>query len=211
MWRRATFLVITTVAVAGVLAGVALSPILLAWLGAWLKFDVTLASQVGSGYGAASALLSAVALCVVAFTAVLQVRQTRIGQLQASRSLQLELLRMAMDQPQFRTVLGDDFKSLSPTAWREHAYLNLWMMYLQMAYLTGAINAAGVRRVALDELFANQKGIDYWAAADSSFEAEASTRAHRRFIAILRSAYAQGLRQRAEAAAATAQPTDDQC
>ena len=197
--RRAFFLVVGIATAVGVLIGVVLSPLLLARFATLFQFDAGVAAQVGGSYGAASALLSAIALCMVALSALLQVRQTRIGQLQASRTLQLELLRMAMDKPEYRSVLGDEFKALTPTAWREHAYLNLWVMYLQMAFLTGAVSAAGVYRIALGEVFGSRKGLDYWTTAEPSFRAEASTRGHKRFLGILRRACAEGLRLRAEA------------
>lgn len=189
------------VAAVAVLAGLALSPLLLTWFAAELKLNTELASQVGGSYGAVSALLSALALCVVALSAILQIRQTRVGQLQASRSLQLELLRMAMEKPEYRGMLGDGFRSLTPTAWREHAYLNLWLMYLQMGYLTGAIGDEGVRRVVSSEMFASARGLEFWERAAASYLAEATGRRHRKFVALVTAAHAEAVALRAVAAA----------
>jgi len=198
--RSMMFALSAAAVVLAVLFGLALSPVLLTRFAVLLKLDTELASQVGSSYGATSALLSAIALCVVALSAILQVRQTRIGQLQASRSLQLELLKMAMEKPQYRGALGDAFRLLTPTAWREHAYLNLWVMYLQMSYLTGAIGDEGVRRVVSSEVFASTAGLDFWARAAPSYTAEATGRRHRKFLAIVTAAHAEALTLRAAAA-----------
>jgi hypothetical protein len=185
MIRRALIILTGLALVVSVLIGVALSPILIAELGRLFEFDAKYASRLGGAYGAASALLSAIALCGVAFATFLQVRQMHIGQLHAVRALQLELLRIAMEKPEYRAMLGDGFKSLSPAAWREHAYLNLWVMYLQMGFLTGAISEGGVRRIVHGEIFASGRGLGYWTTVEPSFRAEAATRKHRRFVTIL--------------------------
>jgi hypothetical protein len=173
--------IVIGLAVALFIGSVAVSPVLLNWLGAKLLIDSNLTSQIGSSYGAVSALLSALALCVLAATSALQVRQMKISQLHAARSIQLELLRLAIDEPNFRVALGDTFAEKSEEQWRMHAYLNLWTMHFQMAYLTGAIGDEGVKAWLREELFGSKHGLDFWKTARGAYLAERTTARHKQF------------------------------
>lgn len=187
-----TWIRVIGVSIAIIVAGltVLLSPLALGKIGKLLHLDWSQLSNIGQSYGAASALLAALALCVLAASALLQVSQTRVTQIQAARTLQLELLRVAIAEPEYRAAFGSDYTSLDEKTWRLHAYLNLWLMYWQMAYLTGALDTQGVVRLLSAELFAGEAGITYWPLARPAFVAEAKTFSSKRFLALVDKAYA---------------------
>lgn len=170
---------------------VLLSPIIFQTLGKTLPLDVEYLSKIGSSYGAISAVLSGGAICLLAVSSVWQVRQTQIAQLQATRAMQLELLRISMETPLYRDALGDTFQAKSGRKWRLHAYLNLWTMHFQMAFLTGAIEEAGLRSWIRNELFDSEHGRQFWDEARPAYRAEQRTRKHRRFFKILESEFQQ--------------------
>jgi Family of unknown function (DUF6082) len=181
-----TFLrILSYLAIFAVLLLVLLSPILLQTFGKMLPLDVEYLSKIGGSYGAISAILSAIALCFLTVSSVLQLRQTQIAQLHATRAMQLELLRISLDNPLYRGALGDDFQAKSEEKWRFHTYLNLWTMHFQMAFLTGAIEEVGLRSWARRELFASEYGRQFWNDARSAYHAERTTRKHQSFFKAL--------------------------
>ncbi len=195
--RRLSKRLVGALLVVGGIAAVVLSPMALDAAAGSLGVDWARLSEVGQSYGAASALLAAIALCVVAYSAWLQVRQTQVSQLQSARTLQLELLRMAIERPEYRSVLGDDLLRLDAQRWREHIYMNLWIMYLQMAFITGALDEEGVRRILAGELFNGTAGIEYWPLARPAFQAEAASRRHQRFVRLVDEEHAKATATRA--------------
>jgi hypothetical protein len=164
---------------------IVLSPIMLETFGKMLPLDVEYLSKIGGSYGAISAILSGISLCFLAGSSVLQVRQTQITQLHAIRTMQLELLRMSMDNPTYRSALGEGYQAKSKEKWRLHAYLNLWTMHFQMAFLTGSIGEAGLRSWLRNELFDSEHGRQFWGDARSAYRAEQTTQKHKRFFIIL--------------------------
>jgi hypothetical protein len=178
---------------------VVLSPLMVDWLGRHLRVDAQLVNQIGESYGAISALLSGIGLCLVGISTFLQMRQTEIGRLHAVRALQLDLLRMSLDEPEYRVALGVNLSSLNETAWRRHAYVNLWMMYLQMNYLACGMQEQGLRKILEGELFAGDAGKGYWQRARAVFIAEAISRRHRDFVRIVDDVYFKSVQQVADA------------
>jgi len=177
--------ILSYLAIAAALLLVLLSPILLQTFGKMLPLDLEYLSKIGGSYGAISAILSGIALCFLAVSSVLQVRQTQIAQLHATRAMQLELLRMSLDSPLYRGALGDTFQAKSEEKWRLHAYLNLWTMHFQMAFLTGATEEAGLRSWVKNELFDSENGRQFWEEARPAYRAEQTTRKHRKFFKVL--------------------------
>jgi hypothetical protein len=168
---------------------VVVSPVILEHFGKLLPLDVEYVSKIGGSYGAISAILSAIALCFLAVSSYLQVRQTQISQLHAIRTMQFELLRISLDNPQYRGALGASFGSKSDNDWRFHAYLNLWTMHFQMAFLTDAIDERGLRSWVINELFNSEYGLGYWEEARDAFKAEQKTGKHKTFFRIINQEY----------------------
>jgi hypothetical protein len=157
------------------------SPLALEPLGRLLVADADYASKIGSSFGAISALISAVALLLLAVASFLQYRQTQIAQLQAARTMQLELLKISLENPAYRLALGTALGDKSPGEWRSHAYRNLWFMHFQMSYITGAVTEKGLRAWLEREFFADEHGLKFWECIKAAAAAEASSRAHRVF------------------------------
>ncbi len=167
------------------------SPLVLERFLGVVEIDWALLSDIGQSYGVMSAWVAAIGLLVLAASVRSQVLQTRISQMQAARMMQLELTRLAMDHPVYRHVFGRELGLMNVEEWRFRAYLNLWMMHLQMLFLTGSTNEKGVRRVLLEELFNNSVGPAYWEASRSAFEAECTTNAHVKFLRVVDEAFAE--------------------
>ena len=149
----------------------------------------TIADLLSKNSNIISILLSLITLWLLLTSTMSQVNQTRINQLHSARSLQIELLRIALEVPEYRKVLGSNFSKLDTTAWRQHAYLNMWMMYLQMSFLTGSISEKGIRRVFSGEFFNGEPGINYWVKVRTVLSEEASSRHHKKFIQIVNEEY----------------------
>lgn len=188
-WTRIALGGLLTVAVALLVA----SPLALEPIGKALVEDPDFVSKIGSSYGAISALISAISLFILAIGSLLQSRQTEIAQLQAARVMQLELLKLSLQNPAYRHALGEHIGEKSSGEWRAHAYLNLWMMHFQMSFITGAINEEGLRAWLRREFFGGKPGLDFWYEIKSAAKSEASTRKHRQFIAIVDGEYERAL------------------
>lgn len=117
--------------------------------------------------------ISAITLASVVFTGRLLSRQTKVAQMHSARTLQLELFRIAYESPSLRSVHG--LRSMQEQDFRTKTYRNMWFMYYQMNYLTGAVSESAVRAFVSAELFAEQSGLDWWAQARDFLKAEAAS------------------------------------
>jgi hypothetical protein len=100
--RRLLVALIVASAFTVAMAGVLLIPFVLGNL-LTSDGDYSRISDIGQAYGAASAMISAVALGVVVAG---QIRQTRRARLQALSDMTDELVRLAMDEPMYRQCWG---------------------------------------------------------------------------------------------------------
>jgi hypothetical protein len=132
-----------------------------------------------------STLISSVALVGVAVSLLLQARQLRISQLQASRSLQSELIRIAIDNPTIASATASD---LSPDEYPKAAFLNLALKSLEMGYSIKAFPAESVR-IQMRRRFESEYSRAWWAHARDVFKEEAGTRRGREFFALVDSVY----------------------
>jgi hypothetical protein len=90
---------ITTLAVLGGAALTALSPLALREMTHLSNIDWEQLSYVGQTYGAASALLSALALTGIALSLTLQARELRTARKDSERNHHFRLMEMAMTSP----------------------------------------------------------------------------------------------------------------
>jgi ABC-type sulfate transport system permease subunit len=95
---RGFITVLLIIAIVGAFGGVALSPAVIGHVSNTSDAQWQRLSNIGQTYGAASAMLSVLALIGVAISLILQSRETRAAREQARRALHFELLKMAMDQ-----------------------------------------------------------------------------------------------------------------
>ncbi|TQS30270.1 DUF6082 family protein [Microbispora sp. KK1-11] len=179
-----------------IVAMVTASPLLLNMLYRTFDVDWSLIGQVGETYGAASALLAALAFMGVAISLVIQASQVRTARIQAVRDMQRDLIRLEMDDPSlYGSVLGIT-GDLSDDDIRQHLYAVLWMNWARLAYEAGVVSEWSLRVELLSDMFKNQSGRDWWAHVGPLWELGASGagRAEKRFYRIVESEYEKALK-----------------
>lgn len=138
----ATLLRTVLLSVSLVIAIVLLSPALLLLLGN-LNVDWNRMSAIGQSYTGAATLLSGAALLGIIVTIRQQATQTAIMQGQATRSFQNELLRMAMTDPLYASVVPvESLGSSDHDTVRRFFYVTQWMRYIEFSYLSGDLGPA---------------------------------------------------------------------
>jgi Family of unknown function (DUF6082) len=162
------------------------SPFAVRWIanggGNW-----SLLSNVGQTYGFAAALLSGLAFLGIAISIFYQGRQITVSQLQATRTLQLELLKLAYEHPDLQEAWG---RSLDAPylEWRKRTYMNLIFMYLRMGYVMHETTDASLHRTMANR-FKTQMGREYWENARLAFSVGAKSRRDRSFFRIVDQEY----------------------
>lgn len=173
------------------IALVGLSPAVVAWI-ATSRRDWNTLSDVGQVYGLASAALAALALIFVGSGIIHQARQTKIAQLQTSRAMQLELVKMALEDPTLQEGWTGSV-DLPYDEWRIRSYLNLIVMYLRMTFVIGEISEKELRRTMTNR-FRTQLGRDYWQQSRHAHLTAATTRREHDFFRISEEMYEEASR-----------------
>jgi hypothetical protein len=127
-----------------------------------------------------STLISSVALAGVAISLLLQARQLRTSQLQATRTTQLELMKMALDNPDIAAAAlgyGD------PETLVKRVFMNWHFQFLQFGFENNTISALSLR-FSIAELFETEDTRNWWLWARRSYEIAATTRREKEFFAI---------------------------
>ena len=181
-----TFTLLTIALISLVLA----SPFAVGWISGSRENWSTL-SDVGQTYGFAAALLSGLAFLGIAISIFYQGRQITVSQLQATRTLQLELLKLAYEQPDLRESWGRSLDIPYPE-WRKRTYMNLIFMYLRMGYVMHETTDASLHRMMANR-FDTQIGREYWTNARLAFEAGARSRRDRSFFRITDQEYEKAI------------------
>lgn len=145
-------------------------------------------SFIGQTYGAASAVLSVLAVIGVAATLVFQARESKAAREQAIRDSNTELLRMAMDDPDLNECWGASAIGGSFRQQRQRMYVNLILSQWEMAYETRALGEKHLRAMA-GGLFSGPIGHDFWRIAREGRIATAESKRARRFQHILDEEY----------------------
>ncbi|MBV9729064.1 MAG: hypothetical protein JO309_06580 [Pseudonocardiales bacterium] len=177
-----------------VMALVVLSPLALSGLdGNIIRADWYRLSNIGSTYGAVSAIIAAIALVGVATSLIIQSREAKATRTSALRNLHVDLLRMAMEDPAYMecwgTYLTDSFEGE-----RQYAYVNLiinhWYSMYELDECTDAILLAMAA-----ELFSSAPGRHFWHYAGPSLKERAPNRRASRFYRLVDEAYRKTLEQ----------------
>lgn len=114
------------------------SPLLLVLLDNFMVLDWSRLSSIGQSYTGVSALLSAGTLIAVAVTVQQQSKQTRLARQQATKIMQFELLRLALNEPgTYGPVVGYWESGEGDRNCRQHLFTTMWMWYVSFAYETG--------------------------------------------------------------------------
>jgi Family of unknown function (DUF6082) len=157
------------------------SPLAVRWISG-SRENWGILSDVGQTYGFAAALLSGLAFLGIAISIFYQGRQITVSQLQATRMLQLELLKLAYEHPDLQESWSRSLDVPYPE-WRKRTYMNLIFMYLRMGYVMHETTDASLNR-AMANRFKTQMGREYWSGARLAFAVGARNRRDRNFFRI---------------------------
>jgi len=137
-------------------------------------------SFIGQTYGAASALLAVLALVGVAVSLVFQARESRATREQAFRDANTEMLKMAMDDPDYAACWGGNLAPADRKDQRQSMYVNMILTQWEMGYETGAIGETHIRALAA-KLFEGRVPWEFWARVRELRISTAESRRARRF------------------------------
>jgi uncharacterized protein DUF6082 len=117
-------------------------------------------SEIGQTYGAVSALFSVVALGGVVASLMLQARAAFLDRELAHRTIHVELLKMAIDDPDLLKVWEPRGTTKLVSERRCFAYINLFVSFWEMAY--------DLRIRTAEELAASADGSSSVSSGDAS-------------------------------------------
>lgn len=161
--RRVLFASLLVLTIATMIGIVTASPLALDGLGNMAR-DWNRLSLIGQTYGAASALLSVLALIGISASLILQAHENKANREQALRASHAELMQKAMDDPLYARVWGALMAPGDFDSQREHMYVNLIVSHWEMEYGLGAITEEHLRAIA-HAIFSEEPGRRYWRAA----------------------------------------------
>jgi Family of unknown function (DUF6082) len=145
-------------------------------------------SSIGQTYGAASAVLSVLAVIGVAVTLVLQARDSRALRLHAIRESHIRLLEMAMDAPDLNKVWGPSGLSDPFVHQRQNMYANMIISQWEMSYATRTLTDKHLRLLA-KEFLSGTIGRNFWKVARTDRLNTSETKRTRRFHEIIDEEY----------------------
>jgi uncharacterized membrane protein len=172
------------------LAGVALigvSPIALGLFdGATGKWERL--SFIGQTYGAASAIISVLALVGIVLTLSYQAREAKLAREETRRQAVGDLLKMAMEDPDLDECWGPVPSPANPKTRKQLLYTNMIISEWSLSFETGALPERRLRAIA-NEMFQGQVGRGYWESARATRLSTSAGRRERRFHKILDDEY----------------------
>jgi len=163
----------------------------------WLQL-----SYIGQTYGAVSALLSSLALAGVVVSLLFHARDSQNAREQTTRTLQLELIRMQLEDPALMTAMGAPWGLDIPpenAPIREHLYVQMWVSFWAGNYTIGELPESAVRGLAEHELFRSRAGRNYWATVGQLQIANSKGRRNH-FFRLLDDEYEKAISSRAPVA-----------
>ncbi|MEU8340049.1 MULTISPECIES: DUF6082 family protein [Micromonospora] len=138
-----------------------------------------------------STAISMIALAGVALSLLMQRKQTRISQVQASRTMRLELVKPALDDPELLAAWG--YREETPAAEaRLRAYTNLVFAYLLTAFDLGTITEPELRS-EMRRKFESGKIRDFWKNSRQAYLEPSFQSRERLFARIVDDAYRAAL------------------
>jgi hypothetical protein len=132
-----------------------------------------------------STLISSIALVGVAASLLLQSRQLRASQIQASRASQVELIKFALNNP----ALTKDFAEVGDPEDFVRAALYTWhFAHLSLTYAVGDVSKQRLQTLAF-RLFSSEDARKWWAELGSSYKDGARSRSDKEFFVIVNREY----------------------
>jgi hypothetical protein len=189
--QRTALVSATILASVVVLGLVAVSPLALQLLGSFRGTDWMRLSNIGQTYGAASALLTGLALIGVAGSILFQSQTVRVSRAQSSQEHLTRLLQMAMEDPIYQWCWGAD-GAMPTDVFRQHLYLNLIFSYWQRDYVLGGFGDDSLRG-EMARLFVGEAGRRFWASNRGVRPGDADSYAAWRFCQIAEEEYQKAI------------------
>lgn len=192
-FKRAILVSALIAVVVAVLALVVVSPLALRQLASLRSVHWSQLSDIGQTYGAASALLTGLALIGVVGSMVFQVRAIRVSQEQATREQHAHLVEMALTDPVYQRAWGGLYDMYgSSDKYRQHGYINLIVSFWQDHYVLGDLPERALHGLSAS-LFRGEAGRDFWAdTRDMRLEGAESSR-DRSFCYIMEEEYQKAI------------------
>jgi hypothetical protein len=158
-------------------------------------------SAIGQTYGAASALLSGMAIVGVVTSLLLQAREMKVSRQHAQRALHLELVKMSLDEPLYMECWGPDVGSRpdSPEV-RQLVFSNLIFSHWHMQFELGDLVEASLREECR-VIFAGEPARRFWDTSRRRWPVWSRSRAGRRFVAIVEEEFGRSVDERRDLAA----------
>ena len=151
-----------SIAFASLLLLILLSPFLLRALTRENGIHWALLSNVGQTYGAASAILSGIALIGVSLSLLIQAEQARAERIRVVRERHMELLRIVLEDPEtYARAMGMDIDPLGENI-RAFIFVTMLVNYGRMGYQMGVLTESSIRADFFNGLFRSELGRAWW-------------------------------------------------
>lgn len=200
MFGRSKFTTILSIIV--IVVFVILSPLLLIPLSTIYGTSWAGVSDIGQAYGAISAIISTFALVGVSISLILQNREHRLNSMWSHRTYQLELAKLAMENPQdlLPVWFGRDINEQAAGEYRTRAFITLVFKFAEMGYLSKEFPEENIQQ-EFGSHFNYELVRDWWQKSRAIWlgSSQASEN-HRRFIEMLDAAYSDAMARSAESA-----------
>jgi hypothetical protein len=162
--RKTLVYLVALFIIVGTLSLILASPLLLRQLARIRGIDWTGLSNVGQTYGAASAILSAVALIGITVSLLIQARQAKTERVRITRERHTELLRLILDAPEvYGPVIGVQARPM--IGFQRYLFSTMWMNYARIGFQMGIITEASLRGDILGPAFESGPMREWWIGA----------------------------------------------
>jgi Family of unknown function (DUF6082) len=142
------------------------SPFYLELLAGFKRADWTEIGNIGQAYGAASAILSALALLGIAVSVRLQVREHFANRHQIVRTQHFRLLELALENPErYMPAIGFDWRKRTIDEMCQYLYTTMIVNYHHTGYSLGVTPEEALRGEVFPDIFATESGRKWWTAA----------------------------------------------
>lgn len=141
-------------------------------------------SFIGQTYGAASAIVSVLALVGIVLTLSYQAREAKLAREETRRQAVGDLLRMAMEDPDLDECWGPIPSPDDPKSRKQLLYTNMIVSEWAQSFETRALPEARLRAIA-NEMFQGSVGRTYWESARGARLGTSASRREQRFHTIL--------------------------
>lgn len=117
-------------------------------------------SEIGQTYGAVSTLISILTLGGITVSLLLQSRSARLDHEQVPRTIHMELMKMALEDPELLACWGGAATGEVVPTQRQSIYINLVVSFWEMNLEVGRSEAQV--KLAADGLFSGPLGREFW-------------------------------------------------